>query len=446
MRSLQSYFGRFAFVSVALLGWVAGPASAQLPRVNPAYNAFQPAVNSTAFGNPNFRINPNLTLSQAAYNTAVVGQAISQIPPYAMGFNPYVSPVTVGSGYDPFSASLANNNPYYGSSLSTAGYPNPYMTGAYDPYSSALVGSADIINGQGRFAMSIEQSRATHEQVRQARIETRRKAFDEYRYERENTPTAQQMRERDQEALYRRSMTTPSTTEVVSGDALNVLLDHLAKLQVSGARGPSVPLEEATLKHINVRPQGRTGNAGMLKSDVNLKWPPALKAAAYEDDRQRLEEFIPKAIRQASEKGVDAGTLSAVREVLGDLQDRFTNNVNNLTTAQYIEGKRFLNSLDEAVQALGDADATNYFNHKYEAKGKTVAELVNYMREKGLRFAPAVTGDEPSYRALLDAMVAYDSSITQLLTRDTGSNAKGDANDANKANDTIKKDNVPSDR
>jgi len=31
----------------------------------------------------------------------------------------------------------------------------------------------------------------------------------------------------------------------------------------------------------------------------------------------------------------------------------------------------FLNALDDAVQALGQQDAVNYFNNKYTAKGKT---------------------------------------------------------------------------
>jgi hypothetical protein len=79
--------------------------------------------------------------------------------------------------------------------------------------------------------------------------------------------------------------------------------------------------------------------------------------------------------------------------------------------------------LEEAVSALGQPDVTNYFNHKFEAKGRTVAELVNYMKDKGLRFAPAVSGEEDSYRALHQAMMAYDASLDQITTkesRDTG--------------------------
>ncbi len=42
--------------------------------------------------NPNFQVAPGLSLNQAAFNTAVIGRALQQVPPYALGFNPYSSP------------------------------------------------------------------------------------------------------------------------------------------------------------------------------------------------------------------------------------------------------------------------------------------------------------------------------------------------------------------
>jgi len=82
------------------------------------------------------------------------------------------------------------NNPYsggssYGNSMTSSGYSsgnNPYMP-SYDPYASALMGAADIINSQGKVLINNELSWLMHEQQKQARIETRRKLFDEYSYE-----------------------------------------------------------------------------------------------------------------------------------------------------------------------------------------------------------------------------------------------------------------------
>src|SRR5215472_15544719 len=57
-------------------------------------------------GNTNYWLNPYTTLQQQAYNTAVVGSALSTIPPYWLGFNPYPQYVTYGyggyGGYSPY--------------------------------------------------------------------------------------------------------------------------------------------------------------------------------------------------------------------------------------------------------------------------------------------------------------------------------------------------------
>ena len=46
--------------------------------------------------------------------------------------------------------------------------------------------------------------------------------------------------------------------------------------------------------------------------------------------------------------------------------------------------------------------------------GKTVAELIKNMTADGLRFAPATQGDDGAYRALHNALNAYDSGIMSL--------------------------------
>jgi hypothetical protein len=62
--------------------------------------------------NTNPWISPYQTLNQAAYNTAVMGNALSTIPPYWLGYNPYIRNVNyspVYAGYNPY---LYGYNPY----------------------------------------------------------------------------------------------------------------------------------------------------------------------------------------------------------------------------------------------------------------------------------------------------------------------------------------------
>ncbi|HJT76157.1 MAG TPA: hypothetical protein VJ739_03055 [Gemmataceae bacterium] len=86
--------------------------------------------NSNRLINPNYQIYPGLSYRQYAYNMALLGRAYSQIPPYALGYNPYgtyyVNPYA-SYGYNPYASYGYNPYAYYGY--------NPYQYYGYNPYS-----------------------------------------------------------------------------------------------------------------------------------------------------------------------------------------------------------------------------------------------------------------------------------------------------------------------
>jgi hypothetical protein len=402
---------RVAALAAAVLAVFAAPVSAQVGTL----------PNSATLVNPAFRVNPNLTLQQAAFNTAVTGRALAQIPPYLYGYNPYPSAVSVYGSNPTFNPNLGYGT-LANSYLSTGagyggyggGYSDPYSYG-WDPWGGSLRGVADIVGAQGRFAVSMEQSRLTREQRRQAEVDTRRKIFDEWQYERANTPTLEDIREQDKKLQRRRALNDPPITEILSGTALNTLLDHLNMLQRGGAKGPNVALDEETLQHVNVT-SGSGGNVGILKNAGHLNWPLALRADEYKTQREEIDRDLPKLVEKAEfGNPVDAGSLLTIKKNVEKLHDKLAENVGEIGTGQYIESKRFLNFLNDGLRALGNDDVGNYFSHKFAAKGKTVAELVKYMSDKGLKFAPAMSGDADvaAYRALHSALAVYDVSLTQ---------------------------------
>jgi hypothetical protein len=59
--------------------------------------------------------------------------------------------------------------------------------------------------------------------------------------------------------------------------------------------------------------------------------------------------------------------------------------------------------------------AGNYFTGKFSARGKTVGELIQNMSRQGLRFAPAVAGDEGAYENLHRYLVVYDVAAHQSI-------------------------------
>jgi hypothetical protein len=382
--------------------------------------------------NPNWLVAPGVSLNQATYNLAVAGQAYSSIPPYLLGYNPYA--LTTGYGLNPYSVGYPSSpyanlygsayaNPYaslyanpvggyggYGTGGYGTGSPGSY-TSSYDPYGGYLRGSANVIDSQGKLVLQLEQARQTHEKTRQARIDTRRKLFEELTYERAHTLSFTERREQAIAESLRRSQGSAPVTEVWSAKALNDLLADLKKLHGHQVRGPRIELDPETLKQINVR-GNRSGSIGLLRDAGRLHWPLGLRdlepAGHGNDLRRTLEAKAIEAVNQASSGRVNPGVIKDLQANVSKLHGLLARNVNELSANQYIEAKRFLNQFDDAIRALRDPNVGNYFNHTYVAQGKTVEELVKHMTQKGLTFAPATAGDEAAYQALHSALAAYD--------------------------------------
>jgi hypothetical protein len=381
-------------------------------------------VTNTNSNNPVFR-GPTQLIRRTDFNTALVGPTspfaspFGAYPIYAGGVAPaYPAPYAIPPSYPgvgPFTATLT--------SQPGGAYPAPYSQdpgAGYGPtypdyYGGYLNGQADIINATGRYYINVERSRLARQQVRQAKIDTRRRAFDEYLYERKNAPTWEDDRERLLGLSLRRSLNDPPITEIWSGKALNDLLAEVQKHRVRSTPGLAFPLDEELLRRINVTAGKSPGNVGLLKNDGKLNWPVAIRSLKprdkIDDLRRQISSLLPETINQAVNGKVDPMSLKELIRATDEMQDLLTQNVTNLPPGQYMDAKRFLSGLDDGVKLLQQPDAGLYFTQKYTARGKTVPELVQNMTKTGLLFAPAVAGDEAAYVALHRALVAYAMAL-----------------------------------
>lgn len=370
---------------------------------------------------PYFQVRPGLTPQQYHYNMALYGRGAPAMSPYGFGYGALVGSYA-GMSSSPYGAGVAaamSSSPYSGaySPYNPGIYGNPYYPYYYqDPAGAYLQGGAAVIQSQGRYLVNIQESNLLREQVRAERIANRRRAFDEYLYERERGAIAdQQERERRLMAERDRSRTDPPVTEIWSGKALNDILGELRSLKAKGqlvaSRAPNVPLDDELLKHINVTGKDG-GNLGLLKNDGRLAWPVALNGDDLKAERGRLNDLAQAAVEQAKFKNaVDAGTLRQMQNDLEKLHKQLSKNVGDLPTAQYIEARRFLNNFDDAVKVLGGTNPGNYVTRKWAAKGKNIVEVVDGIMGSGLQFAPAVAGDEAAYVAFHRALAAYATAM-----------------------------------
>ncbi len=370
------------------------------------------------------------------------GGAFSLTPP-----NPFIFGRGAASGAFGFPSAAANmfgagrfgNNPYatlsststlpnvandpfaYNNSGDPYGSGMPYYGGYESPIGGYMRGYADVINSVTKGMIDEQQALMMREYVKREKLETQRRAFDQWLYYRERMPTAEDDRQRDVAIQVRRALNDPPVNDIYSGRAMNVLLDDLGKRLGKDGAPQGVPISlrgDDVVGHLNFTGQENKGNPGMLKyvstDEGRLPWPLVLTGPQYKTERELLDRLIRTTYKEAEAGRADAGNIESMSAVVQRLQQALTDNIRDLTPNQYGEARRFLGDFDDALTLLRQPNARAYFGSK-APKATTIGDLVQDMLSRGLRFAPATAGDEAAYVAAHRALVMYASAATAAV-------------------------------
>jgi enamine deaminase RidA (YjgF/YER057c/UK114 family) len=380
---------------------------------------------SAAFGqpapggiNPNVYVNPN---AGRFPNTGALGQGLANAPPGGgLGYN------TLGpGGYGSLSASYANPGLGYGSLLNSSsnngGYSGGYgMYGTQwmqNPYQGYLSGAADITRANADYQQGIQQARLLREESRRSALQTRRAMLEEAEWERAHMPDPEKIRQQALAKELDRARVHPPLNDIRSARSLNALLRHLIAQQGQGARGPLVAINEETLEHINLTVGDTRGNVGMLKDGGKLEWPLPLQGEAFADARESLTALMKDAYKSVMNgNNPTTANLSDLRANLAKMQEVLNANVDTLRPDEYLTANRYLRYVKDTITALKDPNVTNFFNKNWMASAKDVSQLVRFMREKGLWFAPATPKDSAAYQSLYYALASFDAGMQRVAS------------------------------
>jgi hypothetical protein len=295
-----------------------------------------------------------------------------------------------------------------------AGYPHDFVI--QSPIGGYLSGQADIINSGGQYLRSTQEANLMQEQLKQNRIDTRRRAFDQAVYEKAMTPTPSERREekRIEEVRYARDF--PAASDIDSGRALNLILQDIQKIErETGLRGPLVPLDEEMLKQINVSGGKTAGDgiaAGVLR-DGTAHWPLTLTRAKFKNERELIDMLVPKLVRQARERDLHPDDLDAARNAAGKIRDELTSLLSEIGPAEYLKSSDYLRQLQSSLKLFAEPNAADFFNGIMTAKGQSVGELADHMGRNGLTFVRATPGDERAYAVIQQSLAAYDIQLRE---------------------------------
>jgi hypothetical protein len=282
-------------------------------------------------------------------------------------------------------------------------YPSPY----YDPNTArgnALQGQAAVIQASGNVAVQDQQAWLMKTQVDQAKIDTKKKAFDQMMYEKANTPTYVEQLSQDKARILTRMMNYPVRGEIMGGKTLNEMLPMMQAFADQGVQGPPVRLTQSTLNMLNISSTG-AGSVGMLRDGGKIEWPTALRGP----EQKKLDKLLPAAVQATIDGELDAKLLKEVRKELKSMREsiRKKYQAEEIETASYVRALEVWDSLEPSVSALEARDAKKQLTGAYVPHVKNVQELVDFLTDNGVKFAPVSPGNENAYQVTHDAFVRY---------------------------------------
>jgi hypothetical protein len=306
-------------------------------------------------------------------------------------------------------------------------YPT-YPAYNYDFY--GLQGAAQVIESQGKYMMDAEWARVIREQANQANLKTQKEKFDLQRYIEDNTPKWSDYQKKILAKRLERIREAATPGEIFSGSALNLLMNELGVKQFKKVEmGVIPPLSKEVLSHLNVTAPGNNGNMGLLREmalslaksekgkEPALVWPIALRQILTDEDMKKVQGNTWQLLKvvAAGENGLNlyADLDLAVEKMREGLKAQ----VLMVPTDQYLEAKRFLNELRDAIRILQNPTAVKqYLDYQsFAAKDRTVTEVIDHIIRNGLAFAPATQGDEFAYQAMYSSLASYDVAFNMVI-------------------------------
>ena len=305
-----------------------------------------------------------------------------------------------------------NVNQYAPSYAPYAGVPygNPYASGG-------LTGAANAINAQGEFEKQFQQARLMNQDVERSKLDTKRAKIEQWQWERNNLPTLEQDRERDQYWQLRQTLNDAPRAQIWDGSALNTILTAIKQVLPPGALGPTVYLAPGLTTQLSLTTGQTNTGVGLLKNGPKLQWPYALSDDAFDKPRADIDKLMKTAADQVSTGQVDFKVIRQLKSDCDQIDATLKAKIEEMTPTDNVHGKRYVRELRDTIQALQQPDASSFFAACRPIPANTVGELVQGMNSKGQTFAPAQSGCEPAYNALYSSMVTYFNTLTQPTVR-----------------------------
>jgi hypothetical protein len=295
------------------------------------------------------------------------------------------------------------------------GYGGPRGVGAN--YGAALQGVASVTAATGQYWQDIEQARISREQANQASLDTRKKQIEAELWYESIKPTAPSMAAARRQGDLEWARGEAPKTEIWAGRTLNVLMQSVLR-SPNPLAGPTISLDPATIRGLNLSDKATRGNLAMAKDEGKIIWTETLQDAPFDDARNRFTKSFEAAMRSAQSGEPPARAIvNDLRNDLKQMNEKLDEIVSIIPAGRYTESSRLLRQLKDTVDGLANPRVVKSASTGWKANVHTVRDLVGHCMKNGLEFGPALDGDEAAYTAAYYAIRSYERGVMQLASR-----------------------------
>jgi hypothetical protein len=204
--------------------------------------------------------------------------------------------------------------------------------------------------------------------------------------------------------IQKRLRENPTESDLMTGDALNALLQDLTapKISPSTLMHTRIPLSVQLVQRVPLQYPTLGGTISLRALTVTEGWPLALRGDEFALERKGYLREVDHVLEQITQGKLMPEAVKSLKQAIDWLQTKVDATIPQSDLKSYLQAKNFIKELSECARMLQSQVVEKVIARLERYPGTTVAELLEFMVENNLQFAPAseLGGEREVYRQL----------------------------------------------
>jgi hypothetical protein len=233
---------------------------------------------------------------------------------------------------------------------------------------------------------------------------------------------AQEKLKKNFDAIKKRIREHPEELDVMTGNALNAVLEQLNDPQIQPSSFRSVrvviPIEMVRKIPFKLDEKGVIFSRERLTPKGKKKWPVAFQDDKYDKERLAFERAVDSALELMIEGKMTEAAIESYKSAVDALSNKLDREYGPSRDRRYNEAKTRLAQLDRTTEILKTYKMQRVLADIDKYGGTTVDDLRQFMQRHNLKFAMADSDEERNLFPDLYARLAEVRDVVKIPNRE----------------------------